>query len=271
MQKYGRHKSISVSEQRNILTSWRHCCKFGYTIFVFIEMYWWTYLLIMQKMGVWHANIIRVTSDPEWILHTVWKADRPEWEKGQWKDTARNDIKLLTVYQANKTRVGIRTVRWDPARPGIKPLTNCQATRVEVRTVRRLAQPGMKSLTSCQAHRTKVEMRTVRMASTRPGMKSFTSCQANKTTVRRDPAVPGQKSLTNCQANRTRVEVRTVRSDPSWTWHEISHCLSSQQDQEWEQWEGIPLDLVWNHSLPIKLTGSKWEWEQWEGTQLGMA
>ena len=67
-----------------------------------------------------------------------------------------------------------------------------------------------------------------------PGMKSLTPCQANKTkvavTVRRDMAGPGMESLTCCQANRTRVAVRTVRRD-SWTWHGITHSLSSQWDK----------------------------------------
>ena len=80
-----------------------------------------------------------------------------------------------------------------------------------------------------------MEVRKVRREPARPGMKSLTSCQANRTrvgmrTVRRVPAGPGMKSLTRCQANRTRVGVRTVRRD-SWTWHEITHLLLSQQDQ----------------------------------------
>ena len=57
------------------------------------------------------------------------------------------------------------TLRRDPAGPGIKSLTFCQAnrTRVRVRTVRRdPAGPGMKSLTCCQANRTRVGVRTVR-------------------------------------------------------------------------------------------------------------
>ena len=48
-------------------------------------------------------------------------------------------MKSLTFCQANRTRVGVRRVRKDPARPGMKSLTYCQAnrTRVGVRIVRR--------------------------------------------------------------------------------------------------------------------------------------
>ena len=40
----------------------------------------------------------------------------------------------------------------------------------------------------------------------------------------------GMTSLTSCQANRTRMHVRTEKG-PSWTCHEITHPLSSQQHQ----------------------------------------
>ena len=48
-------------------------------------------------------------------------------------------MESLTNCQANRTRVGVRTVRRDTAEPGIESLTNCQAnrTKVRVRTVRR--------------------------------------------------------------------------------------------------------------------------------------
>ena len=81
------------------------------------------------------------------------------------RDIAGPGMKSLTDCQANRTRVGVRTVRRDTAGPGMESLTNCQAnrTRVGVRTVRRdIAEPGMESLTSYQANRTRVEMRTVR-------------------------------------------------------------------------------------------------------------
>ena len=56
-------------------------------------------------------------------------------------------------------------MRGDTAEPGMESLTSCQAnrTRVGVRTVRRdTAGPGMESLTSWQVNRTRVGVRTVR-------------------------------------------------------------------------------------------------------------
>ena len=63
-------------------------------------------------------------------------------------------MESLTNYQANRTRVTVRTVRRDTAGPGtVESPTICQGnmTRVAVRTVRRdTAGPGMESLTPCQ-------------------------------------------------------------------------------------------------------------------------
>ena len=127
-------------------------------------------------------------------------------------------MESLTVYQANKTRVGARTVKRDMAGSGMASLTDCHAkTRVGVRTVRRVtAGPAMESLTNCQANRTRVGVRTVRRDTAGPDMESLTAYQANRTrvgmrTVRRDTAGPAMESLTNCQANRTRV--RPVRRE----------------------------------------------------------
>ena len=72
-------------------------------------------------------------------------------------------MESLTYYQANRTRVAVRTVRRNTAGPGMESLTLCQAnrTRVAVRTVRRdTAGPGIESLTPCQANRIKVAVRT---------------------------------------------------------------------------------------------------------------
>ena len=48
-------------------------------------------------------------------------------------------MESLTYCQANRTRVGVRTVRRDTAGPGMESLTNCQVNRnrVGVSTVRR--------------------------------------------------------------------------------------------------------------------------------------
>ena len=103
-------------------------------------------------------------------------------------------MESLTYYQANRTRVGVRTVRRGTAGPGMESLTSCQANRmrVGVRTVRRdTAGPGMESLTYCQANRTRVGVRT----------------------VRRDTAGLGMESLTGYQVNRNRVKRRTVSSE----------------------------------------------------------
>ena len=93
----------------------------------------------------------------------------------------------------------------------------------------------MESLTACQAHRTRVGVRTVTRDTAGPGMESLTDYQAHKIrvevrTVTRVIAGPGMKSLTTCQGNRTRVGVKTEKGY-SWTWHGITHFLSSQQDQ----------------------------------------
>ena len=84
------------------------------------------------------------------------------------------------------------------------------------------AGPGMKSLTSCQANRTRVGGRKVRRDPAGPGMKSLTYCQANRTRVggrkvRRDLTGPGMKLPTYYHANPTIILVR-VYSLPSWTW-----------------------------------------------------
>ena len=72
----------------------------------------------------------------------------------------------LTSYQANTTRVAVKTVRMDTAGPGMKSLTlGCQAnrTRVPMRTVRRdTAGPDIESLTFYQANEIRVAVRTVR-------------------------------------------------------------------------------------------------------------
>ena len=62
------------------------------------------------------------------------------------RDPAGPGMTSLTSYQANRTRVGVRTVRRDPAGPGMTSLTYCQAnrTRVGVRTVRNPAGTGIK-------------------------------------------------------------------------------------------------------------------------------
>ena len=78
-------------------------------------------------------------------------------ENGEKGHTTGPGMESLTAsYQANKARVGRRTVwRRDIARLGIESLTYCQAnrTRVGVRTViRNTAGPGMESLTFCQAN-----------------------------------------------------------------------------------------------------------------------
>ena len=68
----------------------------------------------------------------------------------------------------------MRTVRKDIAGPGIESLTTCQAnrTRVGVRTVRTLdtVGSGIESLTCCQINRTGVGVRTVRRDTDGPGM-----------------------------------------------------------------------------------------------------
>jgi len=182
------------------------------------------------------------------------------------RDPAGHDMKSLTSCQANKTkvrmriarrdstalvwnhslpvsnrtRVRVRTVIRDSARPGIKSLTLCQANRIRVgvSTVKRdPAEPCIKeSLTLYQVNRIRVGVRIVRRDLAGPDMKSLTSCQANKTRmgvriVRRDPVVPGMKSLTSCQANKNEDSEKGL----SWTWHEITHFLSrsTEPEQEW--------------------------------------
>ena len=69
--------------------------------------------------------------------------------------------------------MGVRTVRWDTAGPGMELLTCCQANRtmVAVRTVRMdTGAPGMESPTNCEANRTEVGVRTVRRDMAEPGM-----------------------------------------------------------------------------------------------------
>ena len=41
-------------------------------------------------------------------------------------------MESLTFYQANRIRVGVRTVRRDTAGLGMKPLTYCQMNRTRV-------------------------------------------------------------------------------------------------------------------------------------------
>ena len=73
----------------------------------------------------------------------------------------------------------------------------------------------------------------MRMHAAVPGMTSLTRCQGKKTRlrVRKDPAeYYDMTSLTRCQANSISVILRKVRRGPD-EWHEITHFLSSQQDQ----------------------------------------
>ena len=154
------------------------------------------------------------------------------------RNPARPGMKSHTGCQANRTRTGMRTVRGHPIGPGIKSLTNCQAnrTRVEVRTVGRGTSNHL--LTIKPLNRTRVGVRAIRWHPTGPGIKSLTDCYANRTrvpvpgvrTIRRHPVGPGIKSLTCCQVNRTRVGVRIVRrhSAVDLGWHKVAHLLLSQ-------------------------------------------
>ena len=77
-------------------------------------------------------------------------------------------------------------------------------------------------------------MNTVRRDTAGFGIESLTCFKANMTkvavrTIRRDTAVPSMKSLTSFQANTIRVEVENSGKEHSWTWHETTHNLSSQQ------------------------------------------
>ena len=98
-------------------------------------------------------------------------------------------MKSLTPCQANRTRVAVRTVKRDTARPGMESLTYCQAneTRVIVRIVERdTAGPGMESLTSCQTIHPRLK-KTMKRKVHPYAMKSLTPCQANsiKALIRR--------------------------------------------------------------------------------------
>ena len=67
-----------------------------------------------------------------------------------------NGMKSLTSFPVNRIRVSVRTVRKDPAGPGMISLTFYQANRTSVRRVRRdTAGPEMRSLTSCPVNRTR--------------------------------------------------------------------------------------------------------------------
>ena len=135
----------------------------------------------------------------------------------------------LTCYQANRI-IEVMLMRWKPSGhgAGTKSLTSsypANRTRVGVMTVRReLVGPGMESLTYYQANRI-TEVMSVRWKPAGPGMEPLTYYQANRITevmsVRWKPAGPGTKSLTfSYPANRTRVGVMTV-------------CEKSQLDLAW--------------------------------------
>ena len=194
------------------------------------------------------------------------------------KGHSSSDIEWPTRYQTNRTRVGVRTVRWrDTAKHGIESLTSYQTNRTKdgVTIVRRdIAAPSLESLTSYQANGIQVGMRI----------------------VRKDMAGAGMKSLTNYKVKK-KVGVR--RYGFHWldmTWN-YSQPVKPTKQWEWGEWEDIivlgwnysqtvkPLNgashksekrdswtfLEWNHSLPIKPTRWEWEWRQWEGPWLNWA
>ena len=126
-----------------------------------------------------------------------------------WLDRAWNH--LPTVKQANRIRLGVETVRRD------------------------MAEPGIKILTSYQVNRNKLDMRCENCEMWHSWawheITYLLSSQKNQMTVRKFKGHnwTGIGSPTRCQANRTELRVKTavVRRD-SWSWHEITHLLSSQ-------------------------------------------
>ena len=159
---------------------------------------------------------------------------KPEWEWGWWKEPSLiwNEVTYKLCSQHNQSG---STIRRDPFECGeiIIHLLSNQQEQGGVRTVRNPAGPGIKWLTCCQANRT----RWVRGDPAWPGMKKHTCCQANRSRLRvsirwRAPFAPEMKLLTSYQANRE-----------EWKWE---HWEGTEWDLAWNHSPpAMPIGIEW--------------------------
>ena len=156
----------------------------------------------------------------------------------------------------------------------MKPLTLCQANRikVKVRTVRRHpAGPAMKLLTCCQENSIKVGVRIIKRHSAGLAMKSLTTCQANRSGNEDSQKVPSWTCHEITHFLSRQQEWKWGQTEG--TWHldlKTTHSL-------WDNSTRVGVRLVRrhqlglmtsNHTQAVKPTEPEEGWEQSKGTYM---